>query len=199
MGTWGKQKKEVEKDQRRKYVDPHGTDLLRYLLWVCLFGWYDGVTDVGESDFDDLLTEREKINIKLQTILDKNTDPWGIKVINVEVKHVDITEDLRRAMARQAEAERERRAKIIAAEGEHEAAEKICKAAEMMQEYPIALQLRYLQTLVEIGGENNTTNNITGLSLAGKDSKICDRVASILKKHLLFTHTRALQIMVGAQ
>jgi regulator of protease activity HflC (stomatin/prohibitin superfamily) len=112
---------------------------------------------LGEMDFDDLLTQREKINEKLQTILDKSTDPWGIKVSNVEVKHVDISEDLRRAMARQAEAERERRAKIIAAEGEHEAAEKICQAAQMMQQYPMALQLRYLQTLVEIGGDNNTT------------------------------------------
>ena len=112
---------------------------------------------LGEMDLDDLLTEREKINEKLQTILDDQTDPWGIKVSNVEVKHVDISDDLRRAMARQAEAERERRAKVIAAEGEYQAAEKICKAAEMMQEFPIALQLRYLQTLVEIGGENNTT------------------------------------------
>ncbi|MCR4336385.1 MAG: slipin family protein, partial [Candidatus Omnitrophica bacterium] len=82
---------------------------------------------------------------------------WGVKVPSVEVKHVDISEELRRAMARQAEAERERRAKIIASEGEYQAAEKICQAAEMMQKYPMALQLRYLQTLVEIGGENNTT------------------------------------------
>ena len=100
--------------------------------------------------------QREKINEKLQAILDKQTDPWGIKVANVEVKHVDISEDLRRAMARQAEAERERRAKVIAAEGEFEAAEKICQAAEKMQEIPVALQLRYLQTLVEIGSESGT-------------------------------------------
>ncbi|MCA9403054.1 MAG: slipin family protein [Candidatus Omnitrophica bacterium] len=112
---------------------------------------------LGEMDFDDLLTNREIINEKLQTILDKSTDPWGIKVSNVEVKHVDISEDLRRAMARQAEAERERRAKVIAAEGEFEAAEKVCQAAEMMQKQPMALQLRYLQTLVEIGGDQNTT------------------------------------------
>jgi len=112
---------------------------------------------LGEMDLDDLLSQREKINNKLQSILDTQTDPWGIKVSNVEVKHVDITEDLRRAMARQAEAERERRAKVIAADGEFQAAEKICQAAEMMQKYPMALQLRYLQTLVEIGGENNTT------------------------------------------
>ncbi|MGE0269305.1 MAG: slipin family protein [Candidatus Omnitrophota bacterium] len=112
---------------------------------------------LGEMDFDDLLANREKINEKLQTILDKSTDPWGIKVTDVEVKHVDISEDLRKAMARQAEAERERRAKVIAAEGEFEAAAKVCEAAKLMQEYPMALQLRYLQTLVEIGGENNTT------------------------------------------
>ncbi|MBZ0167252.1 MAG: slipin family protein [Candidatus Omnitrophica bacterium] len=112
---------------------------------------------LGEMDFDDLLAHREIINEKLQTILDKSTDPWGIKVSNVEVKHVDISDDLRRAMARQAEAERERRAKVIAAEGEFEAAAKVCQAAEMMQKYPMALQLRYLQTLVEIGGDQNTT------------------------------------------
>lgn len=112
---------------------------------------------IGEMELDDLLARREKINATLQVILDKQTDPWGIKVTNVEVKHVDLSEDLRRAMARQAEAERERRAKIIAAEGEFQAAEKICQAADMMQKSPMALQLRYLQTLVEIGGESNTT------------------------------------------
>lgn len=112
---------------------------------------------LGEMELDDLLSQREKINDNLQTILDKQTDPWGIKITNVEVKHVDISDELRRAMARQAEAERERRAKIIAAEGEFQAAEKICKAADMMDKSPMALQLRYLQTLVEIGSENNTT------------------------------------------
>ena len=111
---------------------------------------------LGQFELDGLLSEREGINNKLQTILDKQTDPWGIKVSNVELKHVDISEDLRRAMARQAEAERERRAKVIAAEGEFQAAEKICKAADLMQKSPMSLQLRYLQTLVEIGGENNT-------------------------------------------
>jgi len=112
---------------------------------------------LGEMELDELLSLREKINERLQTILDKQTDPWGIKVANVELKHVDISEDLRRAMARQAEAERERRAKIIAAEGEFQSAEKICQAAELMQKSPMSLQLRYLQTLVEIGSENNTT------------------------------------------
>lgn len=112
---------------------------------------------LGEMELDEILTQREEVNLKLQTILDKQTDPWGIKVSNVELKHVDISEDLRRAMARQAEAERERRAKIIAAEGEFQAAEKIVQAAVMMEKSPMSLQLRYLQTLVEIGGENNTT------------------------------------------
>jgi len=112
---------------------------------------------LGQFELDGLLAERENINDKLQSILDKQTDPWGIKVSNVELKHVDISEDLRRAMARQAEAERERRAKVIAAEGEFQAAEKICQAADLMQKSPMSLQLRYLQTLVEIGSENNTT------------------------------------------
>jgi regulator of protease activity HflC (stomatin/prohibitin superfamily) len=112
---------------------------------------------LGEMELDELLAQREKINERLQNILDKQTDPWGIKVSHVELKHVDIEENLRRAMARQAEAERERRGKVIAAEGEYQAAEKICRAADMMQKSPMALQLRYLQTLVEIGTENNTT------------------------------------------
>lgn len=112
---------------------------------------------LGEMELDELLSQREKVNSSLQTLLDKQADPWGIKVSNVELKHVDLPDDLRQAMARQAGAERERRAKIIASEGEFQAAEKICQAAQMMQQYPMALQLRYLQTLVEIGGKNNTT------------------------------------------
>ena len=111
---------------------------------------------LGEMELDDLLSQREKINSQLQIILDQQTEPWGIKVSSVAVKDVDLSEELRRAMARQAEAERERRAKIIAAEGEFQAAEKICQAAELMQKQPAAIQLRYLQTLVEIGKENNT-------------------------------------------
>ncbi|MEA3369638.1 MAG: slipin family protein [Candidatus Ratteibacteria bacterium] len=112
---------------------------------------------IGQGDFDDLLSKRDKINGELQTIIDRQTDPWGIKVSTVEIKHVDITEELRRAMARQAEAERERRGKVIAAEGEYQAAEKLVKAAEMMQHHPMSLQMRYLQTLVEIASENNST------------------------------------------
>ena len=112
---------------------------------------------LGEMSLDDLLSQREQINEKLQELLDHQTDPWGIKITSVALKDVDISEDLRRAMARQAEAERERRAKVIAAEGEFQAAAKLCDAARLMQEAPMSLQLRYLQTLIEIGAKNNTT------------------------------------------
>ncbi len=112
---------------------------------------------LGEVELDDLLSQREKINLKLQTVLDMETDPWGIKVAKVEVKAVDLPEQMIRAISRQAEAERERRAKVIHAEGEYMAAEKLAMAAELIQKQPAALQLRYLQTLVEIGAEKNTT------------------------------------------
>ena len=112
---------------------------------------------VGQITLDDLLAERDKINSELHEILDKQTDPWGIKVANVEVKHVDLPEELKRAMARQAEAERERRAKVISAEGEMQAATNLVKAAEMMQNHPMAMQMKYLQTLTDIASENNTT------------------------------------------
>ena len=112
---------------------------------------------VGQRELDDLLAERDKINANIQDILDKQTEPWGIKVSNVEIKHVDLTEELKRAMARQAEAERERRAKVINAEGEFQAATKLVEAAKMVEVHPVALQMRYLQTLVEIASENNST------------------------------------------
>ncbi|MFH1874019.1 MAG: slipin family protein [Pseudomonadota bacterium] len=112
---------------------------------------------IGQRELDELLSKREEINEQIQEILDKQTDPWGIKVANVEVKHVDITEELKRAMARQAEAERERRAKIINALGEFQAAEKLVEAAKLMGGHPMALQMRYLQTLREVASENNTT------------------------------------------
>ena len=112
---------------------------------------------LGQSELDELLTEREKINHELQKILDKATDPWGIKVSSVEVKHVDLPAEMQRAMARQAEAERERRAKVISAEGEAQAAEKLVEAAQKMATHPMALQMRYLQTLIEIASENNST------------------------------------------
>ena len=112
---------------------------------------------LGEVELDDLLSQREKINVRLQSVLDLDTDPWGIKVSKVEVKAVDLPEQMIRAIARQAEAERERRAKIIHAEGEYGAAERLAMAAELIQKQPAALQLRYLQTLIDIGAEKNTT------------------------------------------
>jgi regulator of protease activity HflC (stomatin/prohibitin superfamily) len=112
---------------------------------------------LGEVDLDELLSQREKLNIRLQSILDQHTSPWGIKVTMVEVKQVDLAEQMIRAIAKQAEAERERRAKIIHAEGEYTASEKLAMAAEVIQKQPAAIQLRYLQTLVEIGTEKNTT------------------------------------------
>ena len=112
---------------------------------------------LGEVDLDELLSQREKLNLRLQAILDQHTSPWGVKVNMVEVKQVDLPEQMVRAIAKQAEAERDRRAKIIHAEGEYSAAEKLAMAAEVIQKQPAALQLRYLQTLVEIGVEKNTT------------------------------------------
>jgi regulator of protease activity HflC (stomatin/prohibitin superfamily) len=112
---------------------------------------------LGEVELDELLSQREKLNLRLQTILDQHTSPWGVKVTMVEVKQVDLAESMIRAIARQAEAERERRAKIIHAEGEYTASEKLAMAAAVLQKQPVAIQLRYLQTLVEIGTEKNTT------------------------------------------
>jgi regulator of protease activity HflC (stomatin/prohibitin superfamily) len=111
----------------------------------------------GEAQLDELLAEREKINAHLQSIIDQHTEPWGIKVVQVAVKHIDLPEEMRRAMAKQAEAERERRAKVIAAEGEYQAAQRLAEAAAIMAKEPIALQLRFLQTLVEVASENNST------------------------------------------
>ena len=112
---------------------------------------------LGEVELDELLSQREKLNVRLQSILDQHTSPWGVKVTMVEVKQVDLAEQMIRAIARQAEAERERRAKIINAEGEYSAATKLAMAAEVIQQQPAALQLRYLQTLIDIGTEKNTT------------------------------------------
>ncbi|MGQ9921612.1 MAG: slipin family protein [Desulfobacca sp.] len=111
----------------------------------------------GQSELDELLSAREKINLKLAEILDQHTDPWGVKVTLVEVKAIDLPIEMQRAMARQAEAERERRAKVIAAEGEYQAAAKLSEAAHIMAQEPITLQLRYLQTLREIAAEKNST------------------------------------------
>ena len=112
---------------------------------------------LGESDLDELLSKREKINQELQAVIDRHTEPWGIKVSTVEVKNVDLPQEMQRAIARQAEAERERRAKVIAAEGEFQAAQRLGEAASIMAREPITIQLRYLQTLAEIATENNST------------------------------------------
>ncbi len=112
---------------------------------------------LGQAELDDLLAERDKLNHELQAIIDNQTEPWGIKVSLVEVKHVDLPQEMQRAMARQAEAERERRAKVIHANGEFQASKTLAKAAEIMAEHPQSLQLRYLQTLSEIATENNST------------------------------------------
>lgn len=111
----------------------------------------------GQGELDELLSEREKINTRIQDILDKQTDPWGIKVVLVELKHIDLPQEMQRAMAKQAEAERERRAKVIHAEGEFQASQKLADAAGVMALQPMALQLRYLQTLVEIASDKNST------------------------------------------
>jgi regulator of protease activity HflC (stomatin/prohibitin superfamily) len=112
---------------------------------------------IGQSELDEVLGERERINQRLQQIIDEATEPWGIKVSVVEVKDVELPDNMKRAMARQAEAERERRAKIIAAEGEYQAAEKLAEAARVLSEDPASIQLRYLQTLTEIAVEQNST------------------------------------------
>jgi regulator of protease activity HflC (stomatin/prohibitin superfamily) len=111
----------------------------------------------GQAELDELLAEREKVNSQLQEILDKQTDPWGIKVVTVEVKHIDLPQEMQRAMAAQAEAERERRAKVINAEGEFQAAKKLTDASAVIGQHPIALQLRFLQTLAEVASENQST------------------------------------------
>lgn len=112
---------------------------------------------LGQAELDDLLSHREQINERLQEILDLHTEPWGIKVSNVEVKNVDLPQEMQRAIARQAEAERERRAKIIGAEGEYQASTKLAEASDILSKNPMALQLRYLQTLIEISTEKNST------------------------------------------
>ncbi len=111
----------------------------------------------GQGELDELLAERERINSRIQEILDQQTDPWGIKVVLVELKHIDLPQEMQRAMAKQAEAERERRAKVIHAEGEFQASQKLADAAEVIGKQPMALQLRFLQSLVEVASEKNST------------------------------------------
>ncbi|MGD9549089.1 MAG: slipin family protein [Candidatus Krumholzibacteriia bacterium] len=112
---------------------------------------------VGQAELDELLSERDKLNAQVQEILDEATDPWGIKVVTVEMKDVDLPMEMKRAMAKQAEAERERRAKVIHADGEFQASQRLSDAAQVIEQHPMALQLRYLQALVEVASENNST------------------------------------------
>ena len=112
---------------------------------------------IGQSELDELLAERERINEVVREIIDQGTDPWGIEVVSVEIKDIDLPQEMKRAMAKQAEAERERRAKVIAAEGEYQASTKLVLAAETLQKFPVAMQLRFLQTVVEVAAENNST------------------------------------------
>src|SRR5437588_5647398 len=133
---------------------------------------------LGEAELDELLSQREKLNLRLQSVLDMHTGPWGVKVTLVEVKQVDLPDQMIRAIARQAEAERERRAKVIHAEGEYMAAEKLSMAAEKIQKQPVAIQLRYLQTLVEIGAEKNSTVVFpVPVDLLASLTKLVDKVA----------------------
>jgi regulator of protease activity HflC (stomatin/prohibitin superfamily) len=149
-----------------RVVDPNRAvvEVENYLLATSKLAQTTLRSVLGQVELDQLLAEREQINHRLQTILDQQTEPWGVKVANVEVKQIDLPVEMQRAMARQAEAERERRAKVIAAEGEMQAAQKLSEAAEIMEKRPISLQLRYLQTLSEMASEN-TVNTVIPLPM----------------------------------
>jgi regulator of protease activity HflC (stomatin/prohibitin superfamily) len=142
-----------------RVIDPRRAviEVSNYLYQTSQFAQTTLRSVLGEVELDELLAHREKINLRLQAILDQHTDPWGVKVTNVEVKQVDMPETMLRAMAKQAEAERERRSKIIHAEGEFSAAQRLVDAAHLLSTEPASIQLRYLQTLTEIGVEKNTT------------------------------------------
>ena len=142
-----------------RVVDPNAaiTEVENYLVAASQLAQTTLRSVCGEAELDELLAERERINAKLQQILDSYTDPWGIKVVQVAVKHIDLPEEMQRMMARQAEAERERRAKIINALGEFQAAEKLAQAATIIEQHPVAIQLRFLQSLTEVAGQNNST------------------------------------------
>jgi len=142
-----------------RVVDPQKAivEVENFLMATSQFSQTTLRSVLGQSELDDLLSQREKINQKLQQIIDTHTEPWGIKVSNVEVKQIDLPQEMQRAMAKQAEAERERRSKIIAAEGEFQASQRLADAARILSDQPSALTLRYLQTLREIATENNST------------------------------------------
>jgi regulator of protease activity HflC (stomatin/prohibitin superfamily) len=142
-----------------RVIDPNKAvvEVSNYVYQTSQFAQTTLRSVLGEVELDELLSHREKLNLRIQSILDQHTAPWGVKVVNVEVKQVDLPESMLRAMAKQAEAEREKRSKIIHAEGEFSAAQRLADAAEVLATQPITLQLRYLQTLTEIGVEKNTT------------------------------------------
>jgi regulator of protease activity HflC (stomatin/prohibitin superfamily) len=138
---------------------------------------------LGEVELDELLSHREKLNLRIQSILDQHTAPWGVKVVNVEVKQVDLPESMLRAMAKQAEAEREKRSKIIHAEGEFSASQRLADAAKVLATEPMTLQLRYLQTLTEIGVEKNTTIVFPlPIEMISSLSKILEQTAGLEKR-----------------
>ena len=142
-----------------RVIDPNKaiTEVENYLVATSQLAQTTLRSVCGEGELDELLAERERVNARLQKILDTHTDPWGIKVVQVAVKHIDLPEEMQRAMARQAEAERERRAKVINALGEFQAAEKLSQAATIIEQHPVAIQLRFLQSLTEVAGQNNST------------------------------------------
>lgn len=142
-----------------RVIDPNRaiTEVENYLLATSQISQTTLRSVLGKAELDALLAERERLNVELQQIIDEQTEPWGVKVTTVEVKDVEIPVDMQRAIARQAEAERERRAKIIAAEGEFQASQKLAEAADVMSKNPVTVQLRYMQTLIEIGGQNSST------------------------------------------
>jgi regulator of protease activity HflC (stomatin/prohibitin superfamily) len=142
-----------------RVIDPNKAvvEVSNYVYQTSQFAQTTLRSVLGEVELDELLSHRDKLNLRVQTILDQHTAPWGVKVVNVEVKQVDLPESMLRAMAKQAEAEREKRSKIIHAEGEFSAAQRLADAAQVLATQPITLQLRYLQTLTEIGVEKNTT------------------------------------------
>jgi regulator of protease activity HflC (stomatin/prohibitin superfamily) len=142
-----------------RVVDPHKAvlEVENYMYATSELSQTTLRSVLGQSELDELLSERERINMHLQEVIDRQTDPWGIKVSSVEVKHVDLPDTMKRAMARQAESERERRAKVIHADGEAQAAAKLREAAETIGQHPMAMQMRFLQTLADVGTENNTT------------------------------------------
>jgi regulator of protease activity HflC (stomatin/prohibitin superfamily) len=142
-----------------RVIDPNKaiTEVENYLVATSQLAQTTLRSVCGEGELDELLAERERVNERLQHILDTHTDPWGIKVVQVAVKHIDLPDEMQRAMARQAEAERERRAKIINALGEFQAAEKLAQAATIIEQHPVAIQLRFLQSLTEVASQNNST------------------------------------------